>query len=292
MVLVGVAVAGAAAVMGVRTYDYVENDPRFCTGCHLMESAVAKWRTSVHRDVGCHACHVQSTTESLDQLWKYITLRPATVSKHAEVDYRRCGACHLSRDPRWSQVADTAGHKVHFTRLGLECVQCHSKGVHVFVRPTDSCAGCHAEQVTAGGMASLHCTSCHDFLATEHPLADPQRSDCLACHADMQVRDERFDPHAPMRVPCQTCHRPHQKPVPTIADCVGCHHVRDFGLHALGSHNDCLSCHRPHLWRVEARTTCERCHTDRAEHYAGLPCASCHGFQKVKAAPAALGGTS
>jgi nitrate/TMAO reductase-like tetraheme cytochrome c subunit len=280
-VLLGLGIlAAAGAVLGVRAYDYVENDPRFCTSCHLMEGAFVRWQTSVHRDVGCHACHVQSTAESLDQLWKYVTLRPATVGKHAQVDFTRCAACHLSRDPRWKQIAETAGHRVHFERLRLQCVRCHSRGVHEFVRPTDACGTCHTEKVM-GGMAAFHCTTCHDFLATDHSLGDPRRTDCLSCHATMQVGEERFAADAPMKFPCQTCHEPHRKPRPTVADCVRCHHVSDFGLHAVAAHDDCLSCHRPHLWRVDDRATCERCHTDRAEHYPEQPCVGCHGFQRA-----------
>jgi nitrate/TMAO reductase-like tetraheme cytochrome c subunit len=286
-VIVALGGLAIAIALGVRAYDYVENDPRFCTSCHLMGDAFAKWQTSVHREVGCHACHQQSMAESLDQLWKYVTLRPDRVAKHAEVDYTRCGACHLSRDPQWRQVADTAGHKVHFVRLGFECVGCHSKGVHKFVRPTDACGTCHAEQVKAQGMAALHCTSCHDFLATDHPLGDPRRRDCLACHERMQVSDERFAATAPMRFPCQKCHDPHRKPLPTVEDCLGCHHIRDFGLHAEAAHADCMSCHRPHLWRVEDRATCERCHTERGDHHPDLPCARCHDFTaKARPAPA------
>ena len=288
-ILVTVATTGAAiaGVVGWRAYHYVEDDPRFCTTCHLMETAYSKWQTSVHREVGCHACHVQSTAENLDQLWKYVTLRPKTVGKHAAVDYTRCGACHLSQDPRWKQVAETAGHRVHFGRLGLQCVGCHSTGVHQFVRPVDACGTCHTEQVKATGMASFHCTTCHDFLAADHDLADPRRRDCLACHESMQVHEERFAVDAPMRFPCQTCHDPHRRPLPTVADCVRCHHVRDFGLHALPVHDDCMSCHRSHTWRVEARAACERCHDDRAEHYPDRPCGGCHDFHRQKAIPGA-----
>ena len=39
LVAVGTAGAAVAAAIGLRAYDYVENDPRFCTSCHLMQSA-------------------------------------------------------------------------------------------------------------------------------------------------------------------------------------------------------------------------------------------------------------
>jgi nitrate/TMAO reductase-like tetraheme cytochrome c subunit len=269
----------AAAMLGWRTYDYVENDPRFCTSCHLMDTAFAKWQVSTHRTVGCHACHVQSFAESLEQLVKYLTLRPTEVARHATVEYARCGACHLSQDERWHQVAETAGHKVHFARLGFECVQCHSRGVHEFVRPSDACSECHAETVRASsGMATLHCTTCHAFLAADHALAHPRRVDCLSCHEHMQVREERFAENAPMRLPCQQCHQPHQRPLPTVAECRHCHRVEGFGLHDAAAHEDCMSCHRPHLWRVDERATCERCHAGREDHYPVLACAGCHAF--------------
>ena len=285
--LAAITASGLLLAVGYRGYDYVEHDPRFCQSCHLMERPYARWETSVHREVGCHACHVQSTAESLRQLYLYVTLRPTTVSHHAVVDFTRCGACHLSRDPRWKQVADTAGHKVHFAQLGFQCVACHSRGVHNFVRPTDSCSECHTAQAAGdGAMGSVHCTACHDFLATDHALADLRRSDCLACHDQMQVGHEHFDPQAPMQFPCQQCHRPHERILPSVADCQHCHHVHDFGLHAVPFHADCKSCHQPHLWRVDARATCERCHGDRHDgHYPDLPCAGCHDFQRSAPVP-------
>jgi hypothetical protein len=90
-----------------------------------------------------------------------------------------------------------------------------------------------------------------------------------------------------MQMPCQKCHQPHRQPLPTVADCVACHHVRDFGLHAIASHDDCMSCHQPHLWRVEARATCERCHSDRDDHYPDMPCAGCHDFRRAERRPSA-----
>jgi hypothetical protein len=180
-------------------------------------------------------------------------------------------------------VAETAGHRVHFERLGLQCVQCHSKGLHEFVRPTEACSGCHVGTVSAEtGMAAFHCVTCHDFLATDHPLGDPRRADCLDCHGHMQVHGERFVPDAPMRFPCQQCHYPHDGRLPTVQDCLGCHHIRGFGLHGVPAHGDCMSCHQPHLWRVEERATCGRCHAAREEHYPDVACAGCHSFRSAE----------
>lgn len=278
LVVALVVLLGAIACGGY-AYHYAKTEPQFCQTCHVMHEAVSKWKTSSHSGVACQKCHKQSTADSLKQLYRFVTLRPQEVSTHAEVDFERCASCHISHNSRWQQIADTAGHKVHFERLGLQCVGCHSKGLHRFVRPTDGCRECHAEQVTgAPAMESFHCTTCHNFIATEHELRSPQRSDCLQCHAQLQVQNERFDAAAPMPFPCQRCHRPHGGRKPTVGDCLDCHHVRDFGLHGAPFHGDCQSCHIPHLWRVAPRATCERCHVDRSDHYAGAPCNGCHSF--------------
>ena len=283
--------AGAVLLVGVvvlsfQAYHYVEDNPRFCTSCHIMEQAYERWATSVHREINCHACHVQSVRESLDQLYKAVTLRPTEVTKHAEVDFTRCGACHLARDPRWKQVADTAGHRTHFEKLGFQCVGCHSRGVHKFVRPSEACRDCHASQVIQPeGMGEFHCTACHSFLAVDHPLKTPGRGSCLACHLSMRVNGEVFAEDAPMLFPCGECHKPHKAPRPTSADCLACHHIRDFGLHRVEAHAECISCHQPHRWRVWSRETCEACHVDRTAHYPSMACFQCHSFRNGEAAP-------
>src|ERR1051325_280919 len=146
VMLVLLLIVSLAAYGGYRGWNYTQHDPAFCRSCHLMQTSWDKWGTSVHSKVECHACHQQSMRDSLEQLVKYVALRPDTIGKHAVVDYKKCGACHLSNDPHWKQVAETAGHKVHFERQGLECVGCHSKGVHQFVRPSDACKDCHTDR--------------------------------------------------------------------------------------------------------------------------------------------------
>jgi hypothetical protein len=269
---------GFGAYAGHRFWNYTQHDPSFCRSCHLMESSWQKWQASAHAQVDCHACHQQSVRDNLEQLVKFIALRPDAISKHAEVDYTKCGACHLSNDPKWMQVAGTAGHQVHFQKLGLECVGCHSKGVHTFVRPSDSCRDCHAEvMVRAKRMEVLHCTSCHPFLATGSALKAPTRQQCLDCHALLQ-ETTTFPREAPMQLPCNQCHKPHVAGHPTSTDCGTCHHMKEHGLHARVGHADCVSCHPPHTWLPQERATCEACHSDRTDHYTEAACATCHSF--------------
>jgi hypothetical protein len=272
-------VIAAGTYWGYRLWQYTQHDPVFCRTCHIMESAWDAWQTSVHAKVECHACHTQSVRENLEQLFKFVTLRPQTIGKHAEVDYTKCGACHLSQDPRWLQVQETAGHKVHFEHLGLACVGCHSKGVHRFVRPNNSCTDCHADVVIkAAKMEALHCTACHNFLATDAELKTPTRQQCLDCHAAVLPAAAGFPANAPMRFACNQCHHPHAEGRPTIAACRQCHRMQEYGLHAQSGHADCITCHAAHTWRPSERATCEACHSDKGNHYPGTPCALCHSF--------------
>lgn len=273
-----VLVAGAGAYAGFRVWNYTQHDPAFCRSCHLMQPAWEKWESSAHSKVECHACHQQSMYDSVAQLAKFVLLRPETIGKHADVDYQKCSACHLSRDPRWKQVAETAGHKAHFARKGLECVSCHSRGVHRFVRPTDSCKDCHASiLVKSKRMDELHCTSCHKFLAIDHELR-PTRQQCLDCHGVIPT-EATFPLHGAMKFECSQCHKPHREGHPMSAGCASCHEMDEKGLHGQVGHRECVTCHHPHDWKPAERKSCEACHSDKGDHNPDQPCALCHSFQ-------------
>src|SRR3990170_4130321 len=117
--------AAAVAFAGYTAIDYTMNNPAFCRSCHIMEAAWTRWSTSEHRKVDCHSCHA-------------------------------------SGDPRWRQVAETAGHQVHAERRQIECVLCHSQAVHRIQPSTAVCAKCHqAQSIGARAikiqMAEFHC---------------------------------------------------------------------------------------------------------------------------------------
>jgi hypothetical protein len=280
-----VVIIASVTYASLRVWNYTQHDPGFCRTCHLMEASWEKWETSAHSRVECHACHQQSIVDNMTQLAKFIALQPETIEKHAEVDYEKCAACHLSNDPRWLQVVATNGHVVHFGRLGLECVGCHSRGVHRFVRPIESCRECHGEIVMkAARMEAVHCTACHGFLAAEGTLEEPGRESCLECHTELAGFDDS-SPHA--QFVCGQCHKPHEKRQPTSGDCGGCHQVEGPGLHAHPGHAQCITCHAPHGWKTQARLTCESCHSDRLDHYPDAGCPACHSFAAGETEPGA-----
>lgn len=281
-----------------RVYDYTENDPDFCQSCHIMKTAWDRWATSEHRKVHCHACHQQSKLESLHQLWLTLVKRPKEVGPHAPVPPQVCAKCHLSHDPHWKQVAQTAGHKVHVEKEKIPCWRCHAKSIHRFRPPNEICQECHQkEHVEIAPMGRLHCTNCHPYLATQATLL-PTRNDCLWCHQRQLTTQVLFKADSPMQFECQACHNPHRKQSPTAA-CGTCHGGRSQGSEVeaqqsqdvvlrLGAvvqestHPSCLTCHRPHTWKTEGNKRCLACHNPLPKVFGHVPghrllqCDDCH----------------
>ncbi|MBI2346890.1 MAG: hypothetical protein HYV03_08480 [Deltaproteobacteria bacterium] len=213
----GLIVAGVIAALcaaGVVTYHYIEHEPKFCVSCHTMAEPFQQWQVGTHAMVNCHECHRHSKIESLKQLWMYVTLRPDKVIHHPELDHTVCVRCHATDSQRWHDIRETAGHKVHVDRAGIECLDCHDQGIHNIARPEGVCVTCHTDKAAMGNkMAFVHCLQCHNFLATEKGVEGifPTRANCLECHE--KIRTESGMPHWE-RTPseCTTCHRPHEEP--------------------------------------------------------------------------------
>lgn len=278
-------------------YDYVQNDPRFCRSCHIMEKAWDRWLTSEHRSLTCHQCHEASVVDNTRLLWTYAFTRREQVDRHAVVQDEACEKCHESGNPRWRQVALTAGHSVHAEEQGIACVKCHALTTHRFTPPGTICQTCHeGQRIMVSGMATTHCISCHNFLKEDtaslltkegHPLL-PTREPCLSCHRAQGRPDITWPVGAAMQFPCLQCHQPHKQAEPTV-NCQSCHPAAlSQGLHAKESHvaSKCQTCHQPHQWKVAGRETCLACHPAKANHNLGTECALCHGF---KQSPVALG---
>lgn len=208
----GLIVAGI--VLGVLTvcgsaYYYVEHNPNFCVSCHTMKEPFQKWKEGTHAMVNCHECHRQSKVDSLHQVWMYLTLRPDKVEHHPHLDHTVCARCHMNESQRWHDVEETAGHKIHFQKAGIECLDCHGVAIHNIAKPKNVCISCHDDKADMKNkMAFVHCTSCHNFLAQGKGMEGiwPTRENCLACHEKIQLGAAHV---ANTKENCITCHKPH-----------------------------------------------------------------------------------
>lgn len=291
LVVVGLVGVVAAGIFAYRTWDYIEHDNEFCLSCHLMVDPFERFARSAHRDLGCKACHQPTFTARSTMALTQILENPEELQAHAEVPSQACISCHVEGDPeKWTLIARSVGHRVHLesedeSLEGLECVQCHSSGVHEFTATDQTCgqAGCHENtDIQLGKMADLtiHCVACHDF---NRPVSDtlpvrmasvgeglrPQASECLSCHQMRLLVGELPDdePHGGV---CGACHNPHEQATPAeaVQSCAsaGCHFRPDTltpfhrGLDG-GRLQQCTACHSAHDSHIE-NTTCTACHQD------------------------------
>jgi nitrate/TMAO reductase-like tetraheme cytochrome c subunit len=264
------------AVPSIFIYNYTQNDPRFCTSCHLMNEAYDTWTVSAMHDLTCHECHETDMIESVGHVVEVLTKSPEEVTKPTEIDNSVCERCHASNDPKWLQVENTAGHNVHIYGAAdhVDCIDCHGLSLHVFEPPEATCVQCHGEEISnVEEIMGTHCVVCHEFTAVDHDIF-PEDNVCLQCHEEQSLKSLSFPVNAHNDTACINCHNPHEEePFP---DCTSCH-VEGGGLHAEPSHVECTSCHVPHS-DVGIRETCESCHVDKVDHYAPANCATCHSF--------------
>lgn len=259
-------------------YDYTQNNPKFCTTCHLMNTAYETWDQSAMQNLNCHECHESDIVESLGHVVEVLTENPQHVTKITEIDNELCEHCHASNDPQWLQVINTAGHKAHV--FGREqppdCIDCHGLCLHVFEASEEICIECHEESIMMSiRETEISCMACHEFTTR---LFFPEREDCINCHdfaRQQAIMEEFYHKNIQVDTNCLSCHNPHMEK--QYIECEDCHDTSGYGLHNGISHNDCEVCHSPHTL-VEMRDNCLTCHTDRIEHYAPAECYNCHSF--------------
>ena len=284
-------------------YDFTQNNPKFCVGCHLMQEAYDSWAKSEHKELNCHDCHHLTIPEQNQLLISFVMHRPNTVpARHGKVivPSETCDQCHTSeKAPR---INKSLFHAKHVYMEQLECTLCHGdvkadkSGLHHFLPTEKFCVKCHEGKMVHGeGMGGLACLNCHTDRTKD---LKPGRRKCLYCHStdegvkkilqDEATIDVKFFPpdpstikkatkivyseKAPMQFYCYECHKPHTqgKVRPGSEHCLSCHaNIAKVGKHKvhLAMDMQCKDCHRPHLWTVteaSAKQVCAQCHEYRS----------------------------
>jgi hypothetical protein len=277
---------------GAASWNYVQHDNGFCTGCHVMGPAYQRFVQSEHDSLSCHDCHQQPLMASMRQLYLWVAERPQDIGKHAKVPTPVCENCHVVGDAKktWQRIASTAGHRTHLESdssdlRDVQCVTCHGVEVHRFTPVDSTCAQakCHVNvEIKLAKMreqTELHCATCHQFTADVPALATrdsasgtlvPGKKQCFSCH-EMRAVLEEFDPARDAHSgTCGMCHNPHEQETPgeaaktcTTAQCHG--NWRNEPFHTGASHSrsaqSCTLCHQPHRAKVDA-ADCVGCHRE------------------------------
>jgi len=239
-------------------------DPGLCALCHKdvgeeagkrLHGAILERRASEALGRNCQTCHGPSQTHAEDP----IEIKPA-----------------------WTP--DSLGRRTS----AIMCLTCHSKQVSPMTwRRGDHHAG------------EVQCWECHsaDRPAKAHSeyIARPQSSVCVECHHEVRGLF-RLNSHHPVlidyeqRIECADCHRPHGRirDRDITALCRTCHLAQrgpfrfEHGAISGRLMASCVECHQPHgspnadLLRFNARGLCLQCHGDRATHFPGPKCWTCH----------------
>ena len=303
--LAAVVVAGlfVAGFLGYHSFKFVNNDNRFCTGCHIFvprgvtiarpdtgSYSLVNLLEGKHDTLSCHACHeLKPMKEAVKMVYWMSGIRDTTIPPHARVPEDVCAKCHV-RGPAqksWQNIVATAGHRTHLESDSLkgkvECLTCHAYTIHHFVPESETCAqaGCHTDvKIKLGKMAQqteLHCTLCHRFtagvpaLATRDSAAQtlvPNIKQCLACHQMTKLVGEFEPANDPHNGRCGDCHNPHTQTVANQAlktcTTAGCHaDWRRVPFHTGATHR-----------AVEGQ--CETCHVPHAARVDASDCVGCH----------------
>ncbi len=294
-----VLVLGATA-FGRVSWNYMQHDNGFCTGCHVMGPAYQRFVQSEHDSLSCHDCHQQSIFASARQMYLWVVDRPERIGPHAKVPNGVCARCHVTGQKEvWQRISQTAGHRTHLESdssvlRNVQCVNCHGVEIHHFAPLDSTCAQaqCHVNvPIKLGKMrqqTSLHCVTCHQFTAEVPQLATrdsatgtlrPAMKQCFSCH-EMRALLIDFDPaRDPHRGTCGMCHNPHtqERPADAKATCTSarCHaDWRSEPFHVGVRHRDvatqCTLCHAPHHAKVDP-SDCAGCHAAVRERLHGRP---------------------
>jgi cytochrome c nitrite reductase small subunit len=251
-------------IVGYRNYKYTQDDPDFCTSCHMMQEAYKTWSKSKHRDLPCQRCHRMSLLEQNRMLVAFVVKgTQSTHQKHGRISpWNACKECHLSEAEQGSlTLSNSYGHARHVFMQKISCSKCHTGTLHTFSPNEQACSGCHKDKVIHGmGMEGLSCLKCHSYGEKAPKMISTER--CLKCH-------KNYPTQGPMSsLKCFDCHQPHGKIKLTSQDCLkNCHgneaNVGQHKLHMTKAKLDCLDCHKAHTWLVgkkEAKNLCNRCH--------------------------------
>jgi predicted CXXCH cytochrome family protein len=248
-----------------------------CVGCHeaaiqehvkgTAHGAILSALEAKGKGYLCEGCHGPGSRHMEDPGPESGGVLKATAQSGAT-----CAECHKTRlsPARWR----ASDHR----KAGVGCTQCHARpesgqpltGSQAGAAGAKLAAAPQPHDVFNRAPSSELCMSCHGALRGElampshHPIKEGIVA-CVDCH----------DPHAPMtqKVKREVCVRCHAKTHgPYIYE-----HVKAKGLT-----DGCLDCHRPHgspnarLLKISGRGLCLQCHADRATHFPGRDCVSCH----------------
>ena len=223
LAVVGVVALASGSVVGYVAFDYIWNNPKFCTTCHSpMQESYDLWAVSEHADVNCHACHLLSPEEGINYGIHLVRGLPDKVPPRPMdkiiVPSSDCMECHWEgeKEPEPMKLADMKD-------MDLTEMVIHSGEK---VREILFKTGPDGENVAGSRFHAIHyfngqndCSVCHGKKELHVFSADP--ADCLECHQDKQ---EKAHAAKSVELACLNCHTDRTADLnPDREKCLSCH---------------------------------------------------------------------
>jgi len=244
-----------------------------CQGCHKEKLVRAVFRGHDK----CDTCHQGDARSAPTKPLACVQCHKAriTLAASAVPSHAACKNCHAPHDPRGTAVQS--------------CRRCHSELTPKHPAPTKggSCLGCHTAHPKSKETVVLACTSCHRQARADDMLHAPKKVECVQCHRphdfnapNCQSCHERQTAQtmsASGHKVCSACHTTPHTPKVTAGACATCH-VAEYES-ANPGHKACASCHQPHSGNRLPTARCSNCHKEKLAMIHGRidgGCASCH----------------
>ncbi len=284
-------VGGALTVGGGADIYHRTEVPRFCGGCHEMDSNFDTWAQSQHESIKCVDCHarpglsgwISAKTAGTTQLLHHFTADSiddiSLKERHRAIVSENCQRCHPGARRLNERHGLLISHERH-DELGLQCVACHAGNIaHPKEVPDkdnkvaglvdiDLCFTCHDGKQEVGDVVAFNarnednCGKCHpdSGYALAHGKGHPSaatRKPCLSCHDAPVEKAPHFKWNRKEQAQlCSKCHEP-------AKDLVSTHKP-----YAEGKCDECHLVMSPsHLFRVGPKPNanfCLGCHEDLA----------------------------
>jgi len=232
-----------------------------------------------HAQTDCLQCHKSASLLRFDPMGTecndchatdyFATTNPSHVASKFPKD---CNMCH--NENNWQSATfnhNNTGFPLKGAHVGLDCIQCHSKG---YAGTPTTCVSCHLT----------------NFNATTNPnhITAKFSTDCQTCHNVTAWSPSTFNHNTATTFPltgahtgvaCISCHTNGYGAIPTT--CVSCH-LANYTATTNPSHSaakfptTCETCHTTTVWQPSTFNHTTSTSFPLTGSHVGVACISCH----------------
>ncbi len=287
---------------GGYTYWNKANPDKTCASCHEIQTSVASWGHSAHRELQCTACHGtalsngwHSLSEKMGMIFTHIGQDPETedlqmLEEQVLAMSNKCVNCHQRVYAQWSSGAHAATYSDIFLDeahnkmepLYWDCFRCHGMFYDgdindLMERPESEGGKWTMLQTDQAGIHAIPCLACHEIHTKNKPLTNRRlaslsqepRSTPVSLYIRTDKRHRRVDGLHKVEMTDEKGDLVRTSNDPGYKLCVQCHAPNAY--HEVGTEDDRTPTGIHEGWSCtachdphsnSAQNACDQCHTD------------------------------